>query len=170
MKRGPESGLEIPEISDTAAVRFWTKVDIRRNNECWPWKAAKIQGYGIFAVTRALDIRAHRMAFHLTYGRFNPAKLVAHRCDFKACCNPLHLFLTNPKGNMDDMWAKGRAKPTGVRGEKNVNAKLTKQQVKHIRRAPKIYGLPKLLAKKFGVHPQTVYCVIWGLTWKGVQP
>jgi len=38
-------------------------------------------------------LRAHRLAYVLTYGEFDDALHVMHNCDTKLCCNPKHLKL-----------------------------------------------------------------------------
>jgi hypothetical protein len=75
---------------------------------------------------------AHRALWMLTNGPIPAGLFVLHRCDNPPCCNPDHLFLGTPADNMRDMSEKGRAK--GARkGEGHHNAKLTADQVRHIR-------------------------------------
>lgn len=90
----------------TREQRFWSKVDRRGPDECWPWLAAKsATRYGVFDKTRA-----HRVAYALTHGLIPEGRIVCHRCDNPPCCNPAHLWLGTPKDNTADMVAKGRAK------------------------------------------------------------
>lgn len=75
--------------------RFWTKVDRREPDECWPWQAALDRdGYGCFYDGKRM-VAAHRFAYGLAYGAI-PAGLtidhVAKRgCTQRNCMNPAHL-------------------------------------------------------------------------------
>lgn len=71
--------------------RFWSKVDIREENECWPWTAAKTgNGYGNFKAGRYLNIPSHRIAYWFSSGVYPDKLLVRHKCDNPVCCNPAH--------------------------------------------------------------------------------
>lgn len=94
--------------------RFWEKVD--RTGDCWLWTGAlDLDGYGyIMRGAKALGgIRAPRAAWELHFGAIPAGLLVCHHCDNPRCVRPNHLFLGTPQENMDDMWRKGRARPTG---------------------------------------------------------
>jgi hypothetical protein len=75
--------------------RFWPKVKILSQNECWPWTAGKRRGYGRI-VSSAPDRQifyAHRIAYELLIGAIPPGLELHHKCENRACCNPLHLQL-----------------------------------------------------------------------------
>jgi len=120
----------MPTITDP--TRFWSKVDLRANqNICWEWKTGRNKaGYGTFTY-KGLDYTSSRVAYYL----FNVADpgdmLVCHHCDNPSCCNPKHLFLGTELDNTTDKINKGRA--VYVRGEDSGNAKLTEQDVYRIR-------------------------------------
>lgn len=87
--------------------RFWSKVDRRGPDECWPWTACYSRnGYGWFGVNGKGWV-ATRMAWFLTHGS-PPDGFVCHRCDNPQCVNPAHLFVGSHTDNMRDAVAKGR--------------------------------------------------------------
>jgi hypothetical protein len=40
----------LPRMTEASIARFWSKVDRRGHDECWPFKGAR--GYGLFVVGR----------------------------------------------------------------------------------------------------------------------
>jgi predicted XRE-type DNA-binding protein len=88
-------------------TRFWSMVDIRDAESCWPWKGrVNIGGYGQFW-NGYRQCMAHRFAYEATIGRIG--KLYAcHTCDTPGCCNPSHIFKGTQKDNMQDAMRKGR--------------------------------------------------------------
>ena len=85
--------------------RFWSKVDIKDDDSCWMWTAAKLVnfGYGAFGVRGSVVERAHRMSYYLVKGDIPKGLHVLHKCDNPPCCNPSHLFLGTDQDNVDDM-------------------------------------------------------------------
>ncbi len=90
------------------APRFWEKVIVKSDDECWPWKAFANKGYGRFKLDGSQK-QAHRVAYLLTFGAFDKSLLVCHKCDNGLCCNPDHLFLGTPSDNNRDRMMKGRS-------------------------------------------------------------
>lgn len=150
--------------------RFWSKVDIKEENECWNWKGAKISNgrsgssfYGIFKYKNK-RYRSHRLAYFLINNEI-PNMLVCHTCDNTLCCNPNHLFLGTSKDNHDDMKSKNRNRF----GESHPKAILTELQVLEIRELGKTEPSRKL-AKKYGVSRGAITGIIYNTNWKKQAP
>jgi hypothetical protein len=106
------------------APRFWAKVNkngprpgkeqVRlhpelKGTKCWPYTAALDNyGYGMFSY-EGQNIHAHRVAYFLEYGEW-PEPSGLHKCDFAACCNPIHIRPGTQDENNKDTSRKGRHK------------------------------------------------------------
>ena len=102
--------------SDLRKKRFWEKVRVCGENQCWPWLAAQhTQGYGAFAFTKYKVTTAHRVAWAITYNRSRlpSSKMqVMHSCDNKLCVNPKHLSLGTASENEKQAFERVRKVPT----------------------------------------------------------
>lgn len=83
--------------------RFWSKVDRRGPEECWPWKYGKdASGYGMIRVD-GRTLKAHRFVAGNPVGG-----VVRHTCDNPPCCNPAHLLIGTQQENVRDRDVRGR--------------------------------------------------------------
>lgn len=150
--------------------RFWSKV--QKTESCWLWTAGlNATGYGIFRLPDKC-VFAHRLSYELTNGPFPKHLSICHSCDTPACVNPAHLKPETQKYNAQDRERKGRGnhygckRPGQNRGEKNPNAKITRQDAEEIRRIYAIGGITQTkLGNQFGVSNQTVSLIIHNLIW-----
>lgn len=113
------------------AERLWEKVRKGAPNECWPWTGGlTVGGYGIIRPGRPSrkHLGTHRVAYEIAEGPIPAGLFVLHRCDNRRCCNPSHLFLGTQQDNIDDMYAKGRARV----GSDHGMARLTDDDVRTI--------------------------------------
>jgi len=94
-------------ISESDVERFWSKVNIGKEDECWEWQATKQnKGYGQFWLDYKMQL-AHRVSYMIHTSKEFFGNLM-HTCDNPACVNPHHLQEGGQLDNMSDMYKKGR--------------------------------------------------------------
>jgi len=146
---------------------FWTRVDVRRVDECWPWLSnVDMYGYGkAYDPDRKATVRAHRQAWVEAEGEIPHGLCVCHRCDNRTCCNPNHLFLGTNEENSFDRHEKQR----DARGEGHGMARLTEPQVLEIRRlyASGRWTLEKL-GQRFGVDTSNIWLIVNRKKWRHI--
>lgn len=155
--------------------RFWEKVDVRGEDECWVWTASKDpDGYGWFSFT-CVDgnkdtISAHRYSLMMKLDDFglSTSILTRHTCDNRACVNPNHLTSGSAKDNSADMIERNRQSC----GEKHHSAKMTEAQARDCietyqadKQSGRLYGSLERLAKKHHLSKQVIYRCVSGKTW-----
>lgn len=151
--------------------RFWTKVDIRGKDECWPWmRALNEHGYGVVGAGGPHNILAHRAAYQLTHNvTLTPKQEIAHTCDNPPCCNPAHLFVATHKENMMDMKNKKRAKGPYMIGSKHPLAILDEADVVIIKKLIRMKVTLREIAKQFDVPYGCITHISNGSSWKHVK-
>ena len=96
------TGVEIlgPEARAALAARFWSKVDVRGDADCWLWTAAKDKfGYGRF-MCLGRNAKAQRVSYELTHGPIPAGMVTDHKCRNRQCVNPRHL---EPVSNVENI-------------------------------------------------------------------
>lgn len=148
---------------------FWNKVDIRGDDECWPWtgghnsdpRESNRRGQVYLDDGRHV---ASRIAWSLHHKEDIPDDLCAcHVCDVGLCMNPNHIWLGTHQENTMDSVAKRRH----YHGSSHDRAKLTDLGVILARHAY-VNGLMGTveLAKKLGVSHPTMSRAVTGKNWK----
>ena len=133
-------------------IRFWSKVDKRGPDDCWPWLAyTNAGGYGVITIA-GKQVLAHRQAYQIARSEEIPQDTcVCHRCDSPGCMNPTHLFLGTHDDNMQDMVQKGRC-----------HTKLSGDQAQGIRLDPRT---TRSIDKDYGIHQTMVSRIKRGEAW-----
>lgn len=146
--------------------RFWSKVDRRGPDECWPWLAGTDEdGYGKFQVESTTTARAHKLALESRLGRrLEVDECARHTCNFVLCCNPAHLIPGSWVENREDCVRGGRQ----ARGERNANARFTADQVRALRARLAAGESPTALAREHGVRKFAIEQIRDRQTWRHV--
>lgn len=157
--------------------RFWSKVDKRGPDECWPWTAGKLHfGHGAFTVKRR-PIAAHRMSWMITNGPIPDGMCVLHHCDNPSCCNPSHLFIGTKTDNNKDRDSKNR-QAQGLRsgrytkphrnavGVRNGRAKLSEHHIEEIKELRSGGFTLSAIASNYGLGTSQVWRIVRGQSWK----
>jgi hypothetical protein len=136
--------------------RFWSKVDVRGEDDCWEWIAARnCAGYGVFNID-GFNL-AHRYSFHTERGPIGG--IICHTCNNPPCVNPAHLYYGTHQDNMLD-WLKISKR----RGERHPMAKLTPVDVSEIR-AMGGTMMQREIARKYGVSASCISSILRRKTW-----
>lgn len=98
--RGPDEGM-------TRLEAFWTYVEIKDRDECWPWQGYLRNGYGVFRLGK--QYRVNRLMWVLYNMKdLQGDDLVLHHCDNPPCCNPYHIYKGDKSDNIQDAWNRNR--------------------------------------------------------------
>lgn len=160
--------LDLRNVDERFKARFWTKVDVRGPDECWPWTAGRSKkGYGLFVVQRGRMTTASRVAFALANGIIERGLTACHKCDNPPCCNPGDLFKGTGSDNQIDSVTKGRK--NSPHGEAHRSARLTEEKVREIRALHALGRNINSLAREYGVSWEAIKAVVTGKTWRHVQ-
>ena len=135
--------------------RFWSKVNKRGEDECWPWTASvgdKNKGYGQLFFTGRMHV-ASRVSWVIANNRkIPPEHEICHKCDNPICVNPSHLFLGTRKDNVLDAAKKGR-----------MWSKLTRDEVVEIKKRLAAGGESQTaIGRDYGVSQQAISAIASG--------
>jgi len=134
--------------------RFWSKVDIKEENDCWKWIGCETErGYGAFGFNGTTKL-AHRVAYEISSGPIPRKICCLHKCDNKLCVNPNHLYLGTQGDNMVDRFNRNHSNQGG-------HSKLHPGEVWLIR---KIYSETSLFQKDIALMFKTSQSTICRIT------
>jgi len=158
------------EYPDIVVGRFWSKVVINSDDDCWLWSGSvNKKGYGSFNPGRKYKYAskiAHRYAHLYGNGYLDLDLMVCHKCDTPGCCNPSHLWQGTAKENSMDMVEKGRS----CMGDKQGLTTLSNLDVLAIKACLSCGRFEqKELAKKFCISQQAVSRINTGKDWSHIK-
>lgn len=166
-------------MKNTFIERFWNKVAIGNDDECWLWTGAG-DGRGRYGRVMSRPggaLFAHRVSWMLCNGAIPEGMFICHRCDNPPCVNPAHLFLGTQADNLRDMREKGRSRGRQNGGpirhsqghSRHRGNKLTEVQVREIRHLWGEGGITQQeLANRFGVDASNIRQILTRKTWRHV--
>lgn len=151
------------EITKPLITRFWRKVEMAGDAECWLWKGSLDRlGYGQFALGGGV-YRAHRIAYWMWNCKwFAPSVKLRHSCDTRRCCNPMHLLPGTQADNMRDRKIREGYRSM-ARGERHGLAKLRCEQIQAIRATSDSL---RALASRYGVSEGHISRIRKGHAWR----
>ena len=137
---------------------------VKVEGDCWIWTGGKTKnGYGLFRIQNK-SWRANRLIYTHCFGTIEEDLDICHApliCHNRACVNPNHLSAETREINCSHKLIDG----TDARGEKNINAKLTADQVLEIRASDKTQIE---LSKEFNVSYALINKIITRQIWKHI--
>lgn len=145
--------------------RFWNNVD--KTGSCWIWKGSKrTSGYGAFHLNGKTE-NAHRAAWMIyTASDIPKDNYVLHKCDVRACVNPVHLYLGTISQNNHDTYDRKRRRPVCFRGPINPNSRLSRCEVRRIIKYRKRLAFTtNHLSQFFGVSRRQIKRILDGTHW-----
>lgn len=158
---------EMGERAVDLRKRFWMRVKIGLENECWEWTGNReSRNYGRIKVNGVV-LKAHRASVIIKTNQMIPEGLmVCHSCDNPPCVNPNHLWIGTNLDNQIDAMNKGRKKT--ARGEKARGAKLTEKKVLEIREILKTGICQRRIAEKYGMAYSAITYIKQRKTWNHI--
>jgi len=130
---------------------FFSRVDVKGEDECWEWKGGCSKKYPYCA-----GGMAYKVCWELHFGelpKFNRQgrkQVVRHLCGNKICVNPNHLTLGTHSDNSNDRYNGGKG------------LVLTQEDVR-VARGLRMHGLPYVeIADMFSVSYATIRYAILG--------
>lgn len=164
----------IPELAEIEIRRFWSHVDKRGAEECWPWMGSTTEsGYGVYASRRFGRYKATRVMLRLTTGIDPLALFAVHTCEndpgslAPLCVNPRHLVAGTHQENM--VYTRGRKRENVICiGELNPNARLKEPEVLEIMRRLDAGETVRDLAVAFNVTWGMISHISTGKSWKHI--
>ncbi len=132
---------------------------------CWAWTGCLADAYGRFQYEKRPQ-PAHRVSWKIFKGPIPAGLFVCHKCDFRPCVNPDHLFLGTNAENQQDAVAKGRKR--SPHGERHHRARLLEEQVRTIKSMLSRGAIQAELARQFGVSKYIINGIARGRGWKHV--
>ena len=157
------------ELNKDDENRFWIKVIVLEENNCWEWISKKDEdGYGRFWLHEKMQ-GAHRISYTLKYGQISKGLWILHKCNNTSCVNPNHLYAGTIKDNVRDSINSGTLFLLRVKGENRPNAKLKESEIRDIRNMLKNGEPQKDVILKYGLDSSHISAIKNRRIWKSIE-
>lgn len=161
IERKPVKHRPIEHLSSKDTDRFWSKIDKRGKDDCWPWlEHTDKDGYPPFRIGK-YRYKAGRIMLFLITGIDPGPKQACHSCNNPTCCNPNHLYAGTQVDNLQQAVEERRA----FIGHKNGRAKLTEKDIIAIRSSNE---LNRVLCERYLVSNGHISRIRLQQTWKHI--
>lgn len=139
----------MPQITQKQLALFFSKFNVKSEEDCWPWLGT-IRDLRLKILTPILSIDgvkfiASRISYFVFKEKDPGSFLVCHKCNYRLCVNPNHLYLGTYKDNYADMIKAGT---TSIIHE----GKLSDTERREL-----LHGEVCELARKFHISSSTIY-------------
>lgn len=142
--------------------RFWSKVSVLSDDECWEWtRQRNAKGYGVFWAN-GKNVPAHNFALSLSCERIEGKRSAIHSCDNPPCCNPAHLRWGDHQDNSDDKVSRNRQ----PKGEAHSRSILTDEDADKILKMRVDGYTVEEICQNLNLSKASATKVYCGLTWK----
>ena len=156
-------------FSDAIRSRFFSKVTINGEDDCWPWLAGTTRdGYGLFGVKHGYVRTAHRYSKEMELGHAVSTDLDAsHTCNRRDCVNPKHIVFETHTENMRRVPPERRWRGSDgfSKGHSGWGRKLSDDQVREIRASQ---DNDRVLSNRYAVSRFAIYQVVHRITYASV--
>lgn len=152
-------------FSESCESRFWKKVTIKSDNECWSWNGSRCaNNYGHLTIQHK-TWKAYRYSWMIKNGPIPKRMNICHSCNNPPCVNPSHLYLATHKQNMAD----ASRDFLFVHGINHSHARLNPESVREIRKLrDQGVSIPKL-CRQFNMSAGAIWAASKRLSWKSVK-
>ena len=152
----------IERLSSEDVDRFWSKIDKRSKDECWPWlDHTDKDGYPPFRVGK-YRYKAGRVILFLTTGDDPGVNQACHSCNNPSCCNPSHLYA----GTQSDNFQRAIEEKRAFVGQKNGRAKLTEADIVAIRGSSESN---RILCERYSISNGHISRIRLQQSWKHIE-
>lgn len=83
-------------LSDLYLKKYWNKVNVGGDNECWNWNGRIFNSIPMFSYSssgKKFNIRADALSFMIKNNVYlGKGYKIKKTCDNNLCCNPLHIY------------------------------------------------------------------------------
>ena len=112
------------ELSEKDITRFWGRVIIGEEEECWPWRTEKNPTATVYFRIARKSYTSARVAWTITHGKIPDEKIVYRTCKNVRCANPAHLKLMTRAGSAIKTFRADQMRRSAIKVAKRLSREL----------------------------------------------